>query len=245
MSAEPEELDLGRRQAARQRILIPPSGGSNPPAPARQSGLGSDISQCVRTRDFPAGYAGGSQSLAGNSRYFGPCGVVSGTGLCSPFSNFRLAVAETGSIADRDRFAECPSGIRRTPARVHGIGRHFDRAMRILSRKAVFLVACLLQAISPPRPMTPALIAGATMRVQPSPPARPTNRAGPWRLRRAKHRGFRASLPVLRRAHAQCPSRPRSLARSIRAGSWSSGGVGEPGLGDWGLRFAPKPHTWE
>jgi Co/Zn/Cd efflux system component len=29
----------------------------------------------VRTRDIPAGYAGGSQSLAGNFRYFGPCGV--------------------------------------------------------------------------------------------------------------------------------------------------------------------------
>jgi hypothetical protein len=27
---------------------------------------------------------------------------------------------------------------RRTPARVHGIGRHFDRAMRILSRKPSF-----------------------------------------------------------------------------------------------------------
>jgi hypothetical protein len=40
-------------------------------------------------------------------------------------------------------------GIRRTPTRVHGIGRLFDRAMRILRRKAVFLVACLLQAISP------------------------------------------------------------------------------------------------
>src|SRR3984893_14072656 len=43
-------------------------------------------------------------------------GKVSGAGLCSPFSNFRLAVAETGSIADRDRFAGRPSGIRQTPA---------------------------------------------------------------------------------------------------------------------------------
>jgi hypothetical protein len=42
---------------------------------ARQSGLRGDISRCVRTRDIPAGYAGGSQSLAGNFRYFGPCGV--------------------------------------------------------------------------------------------------------------------------------------------------------------------------
>jgi len=33
------------------------------------------------------------------------------------FSNFRLAVAEIGSIADRDRFAGHPSGIRRIPAR--------------------------------------------------------------------------------------------------------------------------------
>src|SRR6202047_4072003 len=40
--------------------------GSNPGPPARQSGLRGDISRCVRTRDIPAGYAGGSQSLAGN-----------------------------------------------------------------------------------------------------------------------------------------------------------------------------------
>src|SRR3984893_1553555 len=46
--------------------------GSNPGPPAKQSGLRGIVSRCVRTRDIPAGYAGGSQSLAGNFRYFGP-----------------------------------------------------------------------------------------------------------------------------------------------------------------------------
>jgi NAD(P)-dependent dehydrogenase (short-subunit alcohol dehydrogenase family) len=42
-------------------------------------------------------------------------GRVSGAGLCSPFSNFRFGGAETGSIADRERFAGRPSepGVRR------------------------------------------------------------------------------------------------------------------------------------
>jgi hypothetical protein len=36
-------------------ILIPPCGGSNPPAPARQSGLRGIISGLARTADIPAG----------------------------------------------------------------------------------------------------------------------------------------------------------------------------------------------
>jgi hypothetical protein len=34
-----------------------------------------------------------------------------GVGLCWRFSNFRFGGTETGSTADRDWFAECPSGI--------------------------------------------------------------------------------------------------------------------------------------
>jgi hypothetical protein len=37
------------------QILIPPFGGSNPPAPASQCGLHYAISGCVRTADIPAG----------------------------------------------------------------------------------------------------------------------------------------------------------------------------------------------
>jgi hypothetical protein len=44
-------------------------------------------------------------------------GRVLGAGLWSPFFNFPFGGAETGSIADRDRFAGDPWGVRRTPAR--------------------------------------------------------------------------------------------------------------------------------
>ena len=53
------------------------------------------------------------QSLAGNCWYFGPCGAGFGGWSLPPFFNFHFGGAETGSTADRDWFAECPSGIGR------------------------------------------------------------------------------------------------------------------------------------
>ncbi len=83
-------------------------------------------------------------------------GQISGAGLWSPFSNFRLAVAETGSIADRDRFAGRTSGSGGRRHEARSLGRLFGRhATRFLSRKAVFLVGRLFQAIAPPRSSMP------------------------------------------------------------------------------------------
>src|SRR3984893_2902547 len=89
----------------------------------------------------------------------------SAAGLCSPFSNFRLAVAETGSIADRDRFAGRPSRIRRTPA-------------RSLQRRQTLWPTCdaylerLLQAIARPR-------ATGRVTIRCSAPARSRNKTEP------------------------------------------------------------------
>ena len=56
------------------------------------------------------------QSLVGNFRYFGPCGAgYSGAGLWWRFFNFRFGGAETGSIADRERFAGRPSTLAAAP----------------------------------------------------------------------------------------------------------------------------------
>src|SRR5262249_57185605 len=54
---------MGRSQVVRQRILIPPFGGSSPPAPATQSGLWEPCPARVSLRDVPAAYGDGGGSL--------------------------------------------------------------------------------------------------------------------------------------------------------------------------------------
>src|ERR1700731_1538934 len=93
-------------------------------------------------------------------------GRVSGAGLCSPFSNFRLAVAETGSIADRDRFAGRTSGIRRTPARS-------PQRRQTLWPTCDGYLERLFQAIARPR-------STSRVTIRCSAPARSRNRAEPW-----------------------------------------------------------------
>src|ERR1700732_2824482 len=72
-----------------------------------------------------------SQSLTGDFWLFGLCGAGFGAGLWAPFSNFHFGVPQTGSIVDRDRFAECPSGA----------------TLAQLTATRSFLILCLLQAI--------------------------------------------------------------------------------------------------
>ena len=77
---------------------IPPFPGSNPGAPASQCGLCVVVSGCGKTPDIP--------------EYFHHSLVNLLEHRCSPFCNFRFGVPETGSIWDRDRFAEPPIGCR-------------------------------------------------------------------------------------------------------------------------------------
>jgi hypothetical protein len=71
---------LGRSQVVRQRILIPPSGGSNPPAPAKPQ----------RVELF-------TETALFSPAVFGPFG----NGFCPPFGNSVLVCSSSCFCANR------------------------------------------------------------------------------------------------------------------------------------------------
>jgi N-6 DNA Methylase len=66
------------------------------PLLSRQGGAALPISPLGRIADIPAGYAGGSQSLAGNFPYFGPC--VAGFGRRSLDVKLKPEVRHSGGV---------------------------------------------------------------------------------------------------------------------------------------------------
>jgi hypothetical protein len=90
---------------------------------------------------------------------------VSGASLCSPFSNFLLGVPETGSICDRDRFAERHCGRRaRRWRKVRGFGRMPNRLKRPGDLTATRLAKASLRS-SQYRPSNRPLIVKAALRL--------------------------------------------------------------------------------
>jgi hypothetical protein len=84
---------------------------------ARQSDLRGFISPWGESPTFPRVTRADPSLWSVIFRISVRAGRVLGAGLWSPFFNFPFGGAETGSIADRDRFAGDPWGVRRTPAR--------------------------------------------------------------------------------------------------------------------------------
>jgi hypothetical protein len=114
------------------REFRPETGSRATGSSATQFGLRADFFRLGRIRRHSRGLGWGAPV---SGLRFSVISVrarrVSGASLCCRFSNFRFGGAETGSTADRDWLYTTLGELD-------------------------FLIAGLLQAIAPPRPMTPA-----------------------------------------------------------------------------------------
>ena len=92
---------LGRSQVVRQRVLIPPCGGSNPPAPASHTLYFGTLSGLVLVRVVSVGYVRGWRPRDFFRRVFLSLAPICGASLGLRFSNlriFRFAVLLFGRV---------------------------------------------------------------------------------------------------------------------------------------------------